>query len=85
MGLCQSFRDESLISNKNSENYQLSFRCTYFIYNMNNEIRIINDRGFIGINHVKNKEIKSKIKILNNNIKENLIFKKNFLNMDLIL
>ena len=55
-----------------------SFRCTYDVKN-GNEIRIINDRCFVDNNReVINEEIKSKIKILNDNKKEELIFNKKF-------
>ena len=52
---------------------KISFRCTYLIKD-NNEIQIINNRGKVEINE----EIESKIKILNDNKKEDLIFKKQF-------
>ena len=54
-------------------NEKISFRCTYDIKDYN-EQQIINDRD---INEV-NEEIKSKIKMLNGNQKEELIFKKKF-------
>ena len=60
--------DKDLIPNE-----EISFRCTYLIKD-NNEIQIINDRGIVEINE----EIESKIKILNGNKKEDLIFKKQF-------
>jgi len=48
-------------------------RCSYLIKD-NNETQIINYRGKVDINE----EIESKVKILNGNIKEKLIFKKKF-------
>ena len=54
-------------------NEEKSFRCTYLIKD-NNEIQIINNRGKVEINE----EIESKIKILNGNKKEDLIFLKKF-------
>ena len=58
--------DKDLIPNE-----AISFRCTYLIKD-NDEIQIINNRGKVEINE----EIESKIKILNGNKKEALIFKK---------
>ena len=51
-------------------------RCSYDISDTNEEIQIINDRNLNGDNI--NKEISSRITILNNNLKEKLIFKKKF-------
>jgi len=53
----------------------VSFRYFYDIKNINEEIQIINDRVD---EDDYNKEIKSKIKILNNNKKEELILTKKF-------
>ena len=54
-----------------------SFRCTYDVPDTN-EVQIINDRGMFGYNS----QIKSKIKILNNNnLKEDLVLKKKFNNI----
>ena len=50
---------------------KVSFRCTYDVKDFN-EVQIINDRNKSFINE----EIKSKIKIINNNKKEELILKK---------
>ena len=52
---------------------KISFRCTYQIEN-DYETQIINDRGETDINEA----IKSKIKILNGEKEEELIFKKKF-------
>ena len=56
---------------------EVSFRCTYFVpeKNIGDKFQIINDRD--GDKDI-NKEIKSKIKILNGNKKEKLVFKKKF-------
>jgi len=61
----------------NKTKNEVSFRCTYFIPkgNINDKMRIINDRD---LSKNINKEIKSKIKILNGNRKEKLIFEKKF-------
>ena len=48
--------------------------CAYEVKEENKEIQIINDRDGNDIN----KEIETKIKILNDGLKENLIFKKKF-------
>ena len=73
MGICESTNNSSSLSNNNKENNQASFRCFYDVKNINEEIQIINDTD---INNKINKEIKSKIKILNDNKKEELIFTK---------
>ena len=52
---------------------EISFKCTYEVKDYK-EIQIINDRGIKEIN----KEIKSKIKILNADKLEDLVFVKNF-------
>ena len=65
MGICWECR--------NSTNKKISFRCTYDIKDYN-EQQIINYRG----KELVNEEIKSKIKIINNNQEEELIFKKKF-------
>ena len=62
------------ISNK------VSFRCIYHIKDYN-EIQIINDRDKATINE----EIKSKLKILNDNKKEELVFKINLIRLDITL
>ena len=65
-------------SGDNSEiKNEVSFRCTYFIQEkyIGKKIMIINDRN--GDKDI-NKEIKSKIKILNGNKKEKLVFEKKF-------
>ena len=56
------------------QNNQISFRCVYQVDDINKDIRLINDRLFGTVNH----EILAKIKILNGNKKENLIFHKKF-------
>ena len=62
----------------NSSTYQndvVSFRCTYQVNDINNEIRLINNEDICSINP----DILIKVKILNdNNEKQNLIFKKRF-------
>ena len=55
---------------------EISFRCTYDIKDINDYIQIINDRYFL-YDKINN-EIKSKIKILNGNKKEEIIFNKKF-------
>ena len=57
----------------NNEKNKISFRCIYDVKD-ENEKQIINDR----YEDIINEEIQSKIKILNNNKKEELIFKKKF-------
>ena len=57
-----------------SEINKISFRCIYDIKNNNNETQIINNK----YEEYINEDIESKIKILNDNKKENLIFKKKF-------
>ena len=84
MGVCESRNNPTLLPNNNrstnnlssipkviSGDDQVSFRCFYDVKNIDEEIRIISD-------YKDNKEIKSKIKILNNNKKEELIFTKKF-------
>ena len=65
--------------NHNTKN-EISFRCTYDIKDINDNIQIINDRLFDESleKYLINKEIKSKVKILNGDKKEELIFKKKF-------
>jgi len=60
-------------TNSNLSN-KVSFRCIYDIKNYD-EIQIINDR--INGENI-NQQINSKIKIMNNNKKEELLFKKKF-------
>ena len=60
-------------NNLNEVNNNISFRCYYEISDYN-EVQIINNKF---INYI-NEDIESKIKILNNNKKEKLIFKKRF-------
>ena len=63
-----------------NERPEISFRCIYDIKNYN-ENQIINDRCYVNNREVINEEIKSKIKILNGNQKnqkEELILKKKF-------
>ena len=60
-------RNENLSQIKNS---QISFRCFYDIKKIYLEINIINK-------HIDG-ELKSKIKLLNNNKQEEIIFTKNF-------
>ena len=52
---------------------EIAFRCTYETKDFN-EIQILNFRGKVEINE----EIHTKIKILNNNKKEDLVFTKKF-------
>ena len=59
-------------TNKQKNQYSL-IRCTYDIKDLN-ETKIINNR----YEDIINKDIESKIKIWNNNIKEKLIFRKKF-------
>ena len=73
MGECESLKREN-------ENYEISFKCYYDIRDYN-ETQIINDRIRYNNKDFINKEIKSKIKILNNGKKEKLIFKKRFDNI----
>ena len=70
MGICESQGNSSSISNDNNKNNQISFRCYYDIKNIDEEIKIISVE--------KNKVIKSKIKILNGNKKEEIINTKKF-------
>ena len=72
MGICGN--NSSSISNNNFRKNQISFRCFYDIKNIDEEINILNKNKFEEID----KEIKSKIKILNGSKKEELIFKKKF-------
>ena len=66
--------DGIIINNDNKkERNQILMKCTYEVKD-NEEIRIINDRNSESINE----EIEKKIKILNGNKKEKLIFKKKF-------
>jgi len=57
----------------NKISYKISFRCIYDVKD-ENEIQIINDR----YEDLINEEIQSKIKILNDDKKEDLILKKKF-------
>ena len=75
MGICDSMNNPSLFSNNNNGNNQVSFRCFYEVKNINEEIQIINDID--NFNNINN-EIKSKIKILNGNKKEEIILWKKF-------
>ena len=52
----------------------MPIKCTYDIKDINNEIQIINNR----VQNDINEEIEKKIKILNGEQKEKLIFKKKF-------
>ena len=85
MGLCDSnsSKESQKAYNKANRDY-LDFqsncndkhsliKCTYEIKDLN-ETQIINNR----IENMINKDIESKIKILNMNKKENLIFRKRF-------
>ena len=73
MGACEG-------SKKDIEDYKISFKCYYDIQDYK-ETQIINDRIRYNNKDFINKEIKSKIKILNNGKKEKLIFKKRFNNI----
>ena len=71
------FMDQNYKMNPNysaNQNNQISFRCTYKVEDINKNIRLVNDR----LNYMENQEISTKIRILNNNKKENLIFLKRF-------
>ena len=70
------FDETQIIKNlAEKENKTISYiKCTYEVRE-ENEIQIINDRSE---NYV-NEEIASKIKIINGDKKENLIFKKNLI------
>ena len=72
MGFCQSFCNSNNLSNVTAH-----MRCTYDIKELK-EVQIINntDKTYV------NKEIESKVKILNGNKKEKLIFKKNLIKRD---
>ena len=85
MGICGGENNSTPISNNNgctnnstsitkddNENNQISFRCFYDVKNIDEKIRILYD----GHGEHVSKEIKSKIKILNDNKKEELIFTK---------
>ena len=77
---------EKINANQNDSNYQdnlnyfsddntmISFSCSYLVEDTNKYIRLINDR----FENYVNSEISSKIKILNGNKKEKLIFQKKF-------
>ena len=66
------------IANEGITQNQISFRCIYDVKDYH-EIRIINDTGYKDYYiPIINEEIKSKIKIINNNNKEELIFNKKF-------
>ena len=85
MGCCNSniktleYEKNSQAINKASNlSNQISFRCIYDVKDYH-EIRIINDTGYKDYYiPIINEEIKSKIKIINNNNKEELIFNKKF-------
>ena len=62
------YSEKSIINNK------ISFSCTFEVEDIYNDIQIINNTNGEYINE----EIESKIKILNNGQKEELIFKKKF-------
>ena len=59
---------------KSGINKKISFRCTYEVKDIDNDIQIINNTNGKYIND----EIKEKITILNNGQKENLEMKKKF-------
>ena len=59
---------------------EISFKCIYNIKD-NEETQIINN----GFEDYINNEIESKIKILNDNQKEKLVFKKNLIKLELTL
>ena len=63
------------INDENSKvDKNISFRCTYEVKDINEDIQIINNTNEKFINE----EIESKIKILNNGQKEKLVLKKKF-------
>jgi hypothetical protein len=70
---CSSFLLKEDNPNQGKKENKISFRCTYEIKNYN-EIQILNYRGLNEINE----EIKTKIKILNLDKIEELIFIKKF-------
>ena len=78
---CKDICDENELNTKSDQinntldisNKESLIKCTYEIKDFN-ETQIINYRGKVDINE----DIKAKIKILNNNQRENLIFKKIF-------
>ena len=74
MGTSGNKNYSSSISNDNNGNNQVSFRCFYDIKDINESINIIND----SYDKYKNKEIESRIKILNRNKKKELTFWKRF-------
>ena len=74
MGICESMNNSSSFSNNNNDNNQVSFRCFYDVKNINEDLKLINYK----IHGDVNKEIISKIKILNNNKKEDIISYKKF-------
>ena len=69
----EKFENNSKSKIENETKNEISFKCTYEIKDFN-EIQILNYRGTSQINE----EIKSKIKILNGNKIEDLIFVKKF-------
>ena len=80
MGICEStpilnnngnINISTSITKDDNENNQSLFRCFYDIKNIDEEIRII-------YNNENNKEIKSKLKLLNDNKKEEILFTKKF-------
>ena len=92
MGICDSFFNVKKPHNPNRKNpnaninnnvtnnilpiidKNISFICTYDVKNINDDIQIINNKDG---NYI-NREIESKIKILNNGKKEKLVLKKKF-------
>ena len=69
MGICETKNNSPSISDNNKRNSQ-SFRCFYDIKDIYQEIDIINK-------HI-DEELKSKIKILNDNKEEEIVFTKIF-------
>ena len=66
---------QNMINDWNSKkDKNISFSCTYEVNVINNDIQIINNR----FGKYINKEIETKIKILNKGQKEKLVYKKKF-------
>ena len=64
----------------NSNENDISFMCIYDIKDYN-ETCIINNK----FKDIINEDIKQKIKILNGNKKESIVFKKNLIKLELML
>ena len=64
MGICE---------NERPIHFEPSFRCTYDVTSLEHEVRIINDWDGDSFSTI-NDDIKSKVKILKDNKKEELVF-----------